>query len=112
MRPGLHDSLRKSIMTDIHIANRDDAMLTAHRSRAGAARAIADDMAARVRKSGVDALTDDERDAIAARLAETGSIDLNQGPKLDTSLLGLERTTQIAFRVNAAYHIRADALHD
>ncbi len=99
-------------MTDIHIANRDDAMLTVHRSRTGAARAIADDVAARVRKSGVDALTDEEHDAIVAQVVDTGAVDLNQGPKLDVTLLGLERTTQIAFRVNAAYHVRADALRD
>lgn len=99
-------------MNDIRIANRDDAMLTVHRTQEGAARAIADDVAARVRKSGVDALTDAERDAIVARVVETSAVDLNQGPKLDVTLLGLERTTQIAFRVNAAYHVRADALHD
>lgn len=99
-------------MTDIVIVEVDRAFLCATRTPDGAARAIADDIRTRVAKSGTDALSDDEHAAIVGEIGRFGRIDLNQGPQLDHDLLGLERATQIAFRVNAAYSTRSDVLRD
>lgn len=99
-------------MDTISLAFVEGSVLSLHRSRAGAASALVDDIERRLARTGAASLVDGERLILAGVLVEHGVVDLNQGRGMTVCDVAPERMTVIAFAINRTFLIEDQPLLD
>lgn len=91
---------------EVHIVLADGKPLRTSATTQGAGQAVVEHVDVLLAKAGRNPTTVSEKEAIIARIVETGSLDLNQGSKRDEAVLGVERFTQISMFVQRRYEVQ------